>query len=85
MSKTEDIRAFVLSAYIETHKHVFVSDVAKQFNTSAQAIRAALGYDDFIFENADRWSGSNYCGRYVQAPCVEPAKTYLAKIIKSIN
>lgn len=82
MTKAEEIRAFVLSAYIETHKHVFVVDLMARFSTSAAAIRAALGYDDFVFENDSRWTGTNYSGRYVNAPCVEPTKTYLATILK---
>jgi hypothetical protein len=80
--KKENIRAFVLNAYLENHKHVFVSDLIKEFNTSAAAVRNALGYDDFVFDEDSRWSGSNYSGRYVSAPCVEPSKTYLASLLK---
>ena len=83
--KTEAMREYVLSAYLATGRHVFVIDVAKEFNTSALGVRRALGYDDFVFEHADRWTGSNYAGRYVLAPCVEPNKTYLAKIINSLR
>jgi len=83
--KTEAIREYVLSAYLSTGKHVFVADVAKQFGTSALGVRRALGFDDFVFEHADRWTGSNFSGRYVLAPCVEPTKTYLAKIINSLR
>jgi len=83
MSKKESIRSFVLNAYIETHRHVFVSDLMAQFNTSAAAVRSALGYDDFVFEEDSRWTGSNYSGRYVTAPCVEPSKTYLASLLHS--
>jgi hypothetical protein len=84
MKNANQIKNYVLGAYIETQKHVFVSDLMKHFNTSAAGIRSALGYDDFVFEEADRWQGSNMCGRYVLAPCVEPTKTYLASILKSI-
>ena len=83
--KTEAMREYVLSAYLATGRHVFVIDVAKQFNTSALGVRRALGYDDFVFEHADRWTGSNYAGRYTLAPCVEPNKTSLAKIINSLR
>jgi len=83
--KTEAIREYVLSAYLATEKHVFVADVAKHFNTNALGVRNALGFDDFVFEHADRWTGSNFSGRYVLAPCVEPTKTYLAKIINSLR
>jgi hypothetical protein len=82
--KTEAMREHVLSAYLATGRHVFVADLAKQFGTSALGVRRALGYDDFVFEHADRWTGSNYAGRYTLAPCVEPNKTYLAKIINSL-
>jgi hypothetical protein len=80
--KGDEIRAFVVDAYLQTHKAVFVSDLMGKFNTSAAGIRSALGYDDFVFEKDDRWAGSNYAGRYVQSPCVEPTKTYLAKLLK---
>ena len=83
--KTEAIREHVLSAYLATGRHVFVADVAKQFDTNALGVRRALGFDDFVFEHADRWTGSNFSGRYVLAPCVEPNKTYLAKIINSLR
>ena len=83
--KTEAMREYVLSAYLATGRHVCVIDVAKEFNTNALGVRRALGYDDFIFEHADRWTGSNYAGRYTLAPCVEPNKTYLAKIINSLR
>ena len=79
------IRATVLDAYIETGKRVFVSDLMKQFNTSASGIRNALGYDDFVFEVDSRWQGSNYAGKYVNAPCVEPTKLFLAKTLKSLK
>jgi len=81
--KNEAIRARVLSAYLETLKPVFVSDLMAEFSTSAAGVRNALGYDDFLFEKDDRWTGTSYAGRYVQAPCVEPTKTYLAKLLKA--
>jgi len=83
--KTEAIREYVLSAYLATGRHVFVADIAKHFNTNALGVRNALGFDDFVFEHADRWTGSNFSGRYVLAPCVEPTKTYLAKIINFLR
>lgn len=80
--KAEEIRAQVLAAYLEKQTHVFVADLMKQFSTSAANVRKALGYDDFVFDAADRWTGSNFAGRYTLAPCVEPSKTYLAKLLK---
>jgi hypothetical protein len=85
MNKPEQLKNHVLNIYLQTGKHVFVSDLMKEFNTSAAAIRNALGYDDFVFENDTRWTGSNYAGKYVLAPCVEPSKAYLVKIIKSMQ
>ena len=41
--KTEAMREYVLSAYLATGRHVFVIDVAKQFNTSALGVRRAAG------------------------------------------
>jgi len=81
----DQIKAYVLNAYLKTGKHVFISDLMREFNTSAAAVRNALGYDDFTFEQDSRWTGSNYSGKYVLAPCVEPSKSYLVKIIKSLQ
>ena len=85
MDKNDALRAFVLNAYLETFRAVFVSDLMKEFDTSAAAVRKALGYEDFIFDQDTRWSGSNYAGKYVLAPCVEPTKAYLAKLLKAKN
>ena len=81
MNKADQMRKFVLNHYLETQKHVFVSDVMQQFATSAANVRNALGYDDFIFDEDSRWTGTNYSGRYVTAPCIEPSKTYLARLL----
>ena len=83
--RNEAIRAYVVSQYIETNTHLFVADIAKQFNTNALAVRNALGYDDFVFEEDTRWSGGNFTGRYVVAPCVEPTKSHLVKIIRQLT
>jgi len=80
--KADQIRNHVLAVYLDKQTHVFVADLMQQFDTSAAKIRSVLGYDDFVFEEADRWTGSNYAGRYTLAPCVEPTKTYLAKLLK---
>ena len=80
----ESIRAYVVNQYIETNKHLFVADIAKQFKTNALAVRNALD-DDFIFEEDTRWSGNNFTGRYVLAPCVEPTKSHLVKIIRQLT
>jgi hypothetical protein len=85
-SKTRDaMRKYVIDQHIETGKHLFVSDVAKQFNTNALGVRNALGYDDFVFEEDSRWSGSNFAGRYIQAACVTPARSLLIRIIRSLR
>jgi len=88
MMKTEiqqDIRNYVLDSYIENQKHIFISDLMMQFNTNAKGIHNALGYDDFTFEHDSKWQGSNYAGKYVLAPCVEPSKSFLAKTLKSLK
>lgn len=79
-AKLEEIRAFVIQSYLETAKFVFIADVAEKFNTSPTFVRRALeaGFD---FDVADRWSGSNFAGRYIQSPCVEPSKALLVGII----
>lgn len=84
-NNSELIRQHVLNAYIETGKHVFVSDLMQHFQTSAKGIHNALGYDDFVFETDSRWTGTNYAGKYVNAPCVEPSKTYLVNVIKTLR
>jgi len=86
--RNEAIRAYVVSQYIETNTRLFVADIAKQFYTNALAVRNALGYDDFVFEQDTRWSGGTFTGRYgryVVAPCVEPTKSHLVKIIRELQ
>jgi hypothetical protein len=85
MKNADAIRAYVLDQYIETGRRIFVSDLMEQFNTNAVGIRNALGYDDFVFEHDDKWSGSNYAGKYIQAACVEPNKAGLIKFIKQLR
>jgi len=81
----DQLKNRVLETFIETGSHVFVSDLMTEFQTNAVGIRKALDYSDFDFDNADRWQGNNYSGRHVLAPCVEPTKKYLAKIIKNLK
>jgi hypothetical protein len=83
--RNEAIRAYVVGQYIETGKHLFVADIAKHFNTNALAVRNALGYDDFIFEEDDRWSGNSFSGRFIQCACVEPTKSHLVQIIRQLT
>ncbi len=86
--KIEDvqkIRQFVLDRYLETEKAIFVSDLMLQFKTSAKGVHNALGYEDFIFEHESKWQGSNYSGKYVLSPCVEPSKSFLVQTIKSLK
>jgi hypothetical protein len=81
----DQLKNRVLEVFIETGSHVFVSDLMAGFQTNAVGVRKALGDIDFVFDNADRWQGDNYSGRHISAPCVEPTKRYLAKIIKSLK
>ena len=83
-NRKEIIRAYVVDHYIKTNKHLFVADIAKKFNTNSLGVRNALN-DDFIFEEDTRWSGSNFTGRYASAPCVEPTKSHLVKIIRQLT
>ena len=83
--RNEAIRAYVAEQYIETSKHLFVSDIAEQFNTNALGVRNALGYDDFVFEEDSRWSGGNLTGRYILCACVEPTKAHLVQIIRGLR
>jgi hypothetical protein len=79
------IRQFVLENYLNTEKPIFVSDLMAKFETNAKGIHNALGYDDFIFEHDSKWQGSNYSGKFVLSPCVEPSKSFLVKTIKSLK
>jgi hypothetical protein len=81
----ENMRAYVLDVYIRTGKHLFVTDVAKAFKTNALGVRNTLGYDDFVFDADDRWTGDNMTGRYIQSPCVEPTKSHLVNIIRALR
>jgi peroxiredoxin len=73
---------FTLAKFKEEQQYNFplLSDFNKTISQAYEAF-----YDDFVFEHADRWTGSNFSGRYTLAPCVEPNKTYLAKIINSLR
>ena len=84
-STKDAMRKYVADQYIETGKYLYVSDVAKQFKTNALGVRNALGYDDFVFEQDDRWSGSSFSGRYIQSACVTPTHALLIRIIKSLR
>jgi len=84
-SRNETISAYVVGEYIKTGKHLFVADIAKQFSTNAATVRNALGYDNFVFEEDTRWSGSNLTGRYIACACVEPTKSHLVQIIRTLQ
>lgn len=71
----DQIAAYVIAQYLSTGSHLFISDVAAHFDTSPAFVRKAL--DGFDFDKADRWTGSTFAGRYVQASCVEPSKEVL--------
>ena len=81
----DQLKNRVLERFIETGSHVFVSDLMAEFQTNALGVHKALGDYDFVFDNADRWQGTNYSGRHVLAPCVEPTKKHLIKIIKNLR
>ena len=81
----EEIRQYVIDEFIKNHRKVlFISDLANNCNTNAKGIRAALDedLDGFEYFEADRWSGSNFSGRYIQSWAVEPSKSTLIKLIR---
>ena len=81
----EHMQNYVVDVYIKTGRHLFVSDVAKAFKTNALGVRNTLGYDKFVFEQDDRWTGGNMTGRFIQSPCVEPTKSHLVEIIRTLR
>jgi hypothetical protein len=76
---------YVQNQFIATGKHVFIGEIAEHFKTNAKTVRIALDsrQNNFEYFEADRWSGSNFSGRYVQSWAVEPSKLLLIKIIQS--
>jgi hypothetical protein len=81
--KTKQMQDYVLREYLDTGKAVFVRDVVAMFNTSPAAVHKCLSHDDFDYDKDDYWQGDSYSGRYVQAPCVEPSKWFIAKTLKA--
>jgi hypothetical protein len=84
MTKT-DIRNYVITEYIKNNgKHLFIGDIAKACSTNALGVRSALDaqLNGFDYVETDRWSGSSFSGRYVQAWAVEPSKTLLVSMLK---
>lgn len=84
--KKDEIRKYVVTEYLKNNgKHLFINDIAKACKTNAKGVRSALDEDITGFEycQADRWSGMNYCGRYVLSWAVEPSKTHLVRIINT--
>lgn len=80
------IREYVINKYCETSgKFQYISDIAKACGTNAKGVRSALDEDlnGFDYFEADKWSGCNFSGRYIQAWAVEPSKQTLLKLIGS--
>jgi hypothetical protein len=88
MSKA-DIRLYVINEYIKNNgNHLFISDIARACKTNAKGVRAALdeSLNGFDYFEADKWSGCNFSGRYIQSWAVEPSKTLLlSMIIQKVN
>jgi hypothetical protein len=83
--KANEMREYVLNEYLQTGKAVFVRDVIAMFNTSPAAVHKYLDYENFDFAKDDYWQGDSYSGRYVQAPCVEPSKWFIAKTLRALK
>jgi len=83
--RKNEIRDYVIAQYIATGSHLFVSDIAKKFNTNGTGVRNALGPVYFSFEVDDRWTGDNFTGKYVSSPCVEPTKSFLIDTIRQLQ
>ena len=83
--KATQMRDYVLNEYLQTGKAVFVRDLIAQFKTSPNAVRQFLDYEDFDFDKDDYWQGDSYSGKYVQAPCVEPSKWFIAKTLRALK
>ena len=81
--KAKQMQDYVLREYLDTGKAVFVRDVVAMFSTSPASVHKCLSYDDFDFDKDDYWQGDSYSGKYVQAPCVEPSKWFIAKTLKA--
>jgi hypothetical protein len=80
-----DIRNYVVAEYIKSNgDHLFISDIAKACGTNALGVRSALDeqLNGFDYFEADRWSGCNFSGRYIQSWAVEPSKTLLLSMLK---
>jgi hypothetical protein len=81
--KAKQMQDYVLREYLDTGKAVFVRDLIAQFETSPASVHKCLSYDDFDFDKDDYWQGDSYSGKYVQAPCVEPSKWFIAKTLRA--
>jgi hypothetical protein len=84
IDRNKNIRNYVLEQYIANGgKHLFISDIAEQCKTNAKTVRAALDehLNGFVYGEADRWSGSTFSGRYIQAWSVEPSSSLLVQTI----
>jgi hypothetical protein len=81
MSKNAQIVAAVMTRYIETGKHSFITDLMAEFGTNAAKVNAALSGGDFDFFPADRETGHWYDRRTVAAPAVEPSKAALRQAL----
>ena len=76
---------YVIRAFIDAPvTNLFISDIAKHFNTNAASVRSALDVDlnAFDYHKSDRWSGSSWAGKYIQSWCVTPSKITLSIQLK---
>jgi hypothetical protein len=85
IEQAKQMRDYVLDEYLKTGKAVFVRDVMALFRTSAMTVRKYCDYENFDYDKDDYWTGDSYSGKYIQAPCVEPSKWFVAKTLRELK
>lgn len=83
--KAKQMRDYVLNEYLQTGKAVFVRDLLAMFKTGGMTVRKYCNYEDFDYSKDDYWTGDSFSGRYIQAPCVEPSKWFIAKTLRDLK
>ena len=84
-----DVVRFVTENYIHTHDHIFTTDVAKHFGTSASAMGRVMSsinegsrFMVFATFKADRWAGDSFSGGNRPATAWEPTTWTVVKHFK---
>lgn len=66
-----DVRRYVCARFLETGDYLDVSEVMRQFATSAAKVHRALE-TDFVFSKRDDWKGDAFSGRNGTVSIVRP-------------